>query len=214
MSAVKQMRKRIARIYNHRKNPMKKLWKWAHAPDGTHRVVLRWRTLKVWARQRAVNARKNNQHDKRKWWLKRQEKYDKKFEEKRKQWIKENRDPKPTPTNGVVTPDRPWNPYNKPIAAWMVPWLDKSRAAGWTGVLVSGYRSPEYSESLCYNICDHPSCPGLCAGRSSNHTLYSYPNGAIDVSDYYNFAAIQNRIGSPLWNNLPSDRVHFSTSGN
>jgi len=210
---MKHLRKRIASIWNDRKNPMKKLWKWAHAPDGTHRVMLRWAALKVWARSHADNARKNDDHDKRKWWLERQDEYDKKFEEKRDQWIKENKDPKPAPTTGIATPDRPWNPNHRPIAAWMIQWLDKSRAAGWNGILVSGYRSPEYSQQLCYNICGAPSCPGTCAGTASNHTRYSYPGGAIDVSDNYNFAAIQYRIGSPLRNNLPSDRVHFSTSG-
>lgn len=102
----------------------------------------------------------------------------------------------------------------KPVAAWIKPWLDRSRAAGWHGVLVSGWRSPEYSEQLCFRICDKPTCSGTCAGRTSHHTQSAYPGGAVDVSDYWTFAAVQRRIGSPLYNNLPSDRVHFSSTGN
>lgn len=106
------------------------------------------------------------------------------------------------------------------VASWMVGdnpqkknWLGLSRKAGWTGTVVSGYRTPEYSESLCYAMCGHPSCPGTCAGRSSNHSGKTYPAGAIDVSDYTNFGEIQKRIGSPLINDLPIDKVHYSVSG-
>jgi hypothetical protein len=100
-----------------------------------------------------------------------------------------------------------------PVAAWMVQWLKKSRANGWRGELVSGYRTPQHSEQLCLDMCGHPSCPGTCAGRASNHSGKVFPAGAVDVTDQFNFAAIQPRIGSPLQNDLPSDRVHFSVSG-
>lgn len=99
------------------------------------------------------------------------------------------------------------------IAAWMFPWLEKSRAAGWTGTVVSGYRTPAYSTSLCMNMCGAPSCPGRCAGASSNHSGKVYPAGAVDVSDYARFESIQWQIGSPLRNDLPLDPVHFSVSG-
>ena len=104
----------------------------------------------------------------------------------------------------------------KNVPAWMVPWLQKSRQSGWTGVVVSGVRTPEYSEQLCYNMCGAPSCPGRCAGRASNHNMSAnqgYPYGAIDVSDYTRFESIQWQIGSPLKNDLPIDPVHFSVSG-
>jgi len=101
----------------------------------------------------------------------------------------------------------------KQVAKWIIPWLEKSRAEGWSGSVTSGYRTPEYSESLCFGMCGAPSCPGTCAGRSSNHSGDHYPAGAVDVSDYSNFGSIQPRIGSPLKNNLPADRVHFSVSG-
>lgn len=101
----------------------------------------------------------------------------------------------------------------KEVAAWIVPWLQKSRDAGWGGVVSSGYRTPEYSESLCFDMCGAPSCPGTCAGRSSNHSGKKYPAGAVDVTDFETFGRIQPEIGSPLKNDLPADRVHFSVSG-
>lgn len=94
-------------------------------------------------------------------------------------------------------------------------WLFESRKAGWTGVLVSGYRTPEYSESLCYNMCGAPSCPGMCAGKSSNHARTTYPGPAVDVSEYTQFESIQYQIHSPLKNTLDyRDPVHFSQAGN
>lgn len=99
------------------------------------------------------------------------------------------------------------------VAAWIARWLQKSRDAGWKGTVTSGYRTPEYSESLCQNMCGAPSCPGTCAGRTSNHSGKEYPSGAVDVSDYTNFERIQYEIGSPLRNDLPYDPVHFSVNG-
>ena len=104
----------------------------------------------------------------------------------------------------------------KTVAAWMIPWLEKSRQNGWHGAVVSGVRTPAYSEHLCLEMCGARSCPGRCAGRSSNHNMepgQGQPHGALDVSDYINFGNIQHRIGSPLRNALPNDRVHFSASG-
>ena len=116
-------------------------------------------------------------------------------------------DRKDDKSDGVVTFD------GKPVAAWIAKWLAKSREHGWKGVVTSGYRTPEYSESLCQNMCGQPSCPGTCAGRTSNHSGKEYPAGAVDVTDYTNFERIQFEIGSPLRNDLPYDPVHFSTNG-
>lgn len=207
---MQKLRRRIHNIWKSRKNPMRKLWKWARAPDKLRRVMKRWKALKKWARER---ARKNEDNKKRKWWLERQKKYDDKYDAARKKFLAQHDDPHHPPTQGVSTPSAPWNPYARPIANWIIPWLERSWDAGWRGVVNSGYRSPEYSEALCLQICGHPSCPGTCAGRTSNHTQYVQPGGAVDVSDYYTFGAVQQRIGSPLWNNLPSDRVHFSSTG-
>ena len=129
--------------------------------------------------------------------------------ENKRDRLEERREKPDGPAAGVVYFD------GKPVAAWFVPWLNKIRARGrWKGYLVSGWRDPEYSEQLCINMCGAPSCPGRCAGRASNHSGSSYPAGAVDVSDYYNFAAEARAVGAPFFNALGAqDPVHFSTSG-
>jgi len=116
----------------------------------------------------------------------------------------------PPPQDGVVTFD------GKPCAAWIAADLQEARDKGlWGGVLISGYRTPAYSTSLCYGICGAPSCPGRCAGASSNHSKYVRPEGAADVSDYVRCEAAMRQIGSPLHNAIgPSDPNHLSASGN
>lgn len=101
------------------------------------------------------------------------------------------------------------------VANWLIPYLNWARSHGWRGTVVSGWRDPAYSESLCYRMCGNPSCPGRCAGRSSNHSGSDKPHGAIDVSDYWRFGQIIAHCPySPIiYNNLPIDRVHFSATG-
>jgi hypothetical protein len=104
-----------------------------------------------------------------------------------------------------------------PVAAWMVPYLEWGRSHGWRGRLVSGWRDPKYSESLCYRMCGRPRCPGKCAGRSSNHSGSVKPRGAMDVSDYARFGQLMRQCPhSPrIFNALGwRDPVHFSASGN
>lgn len=112
-------------------------------------------------------------------------------------------------TRGVTTYD------GVPVAKWMVPYLDWARSHGWTGRLVSGFRDPAYSESLCIAMCGAPRCPGRCAGRVSNHSGDTKPQGAVDVSDYTRFGELMARcpLDPKLTNHLPNDRVHFSVSG-
>lgn len=107
---------------------------------------------------------------------------------------------------------------HKPVAAAAVPYLSFARLDGWEGHLYSGYRTPAYSEHLCYIICGAPSCPGRCAGRATNHAYAEADRFAIDVSDYVKFNTSMQKMplhpGQPrLWNDLPSDRPHFSPSG-
>jgi hypothetical protein len=106
---------------------------------------------------------------------------------------------------------------DKTVPVWMVPWLNRARARGWIGRVVSGVRSEAYSIHLCYNMCGRSSCPGRCGGASSNHNMEAnegYPNGALDVSDYARFGRIMREIGAPLHNLLGAqDPVHFSVSG-
>lgn len=159
------------------------------------RKVGYWRGVKVWARrQRAM------------WHVILNRRIRKKIE-----YLREH----PPAVTGRVVPVRPWNPYRKPVCGWMVEWLDKAWAHGWRGYIVSGVRTPQESTSACYHICGHPTCPGRCAGIYSNHnsTTCAYPEGAIDVTDFYNLAAIFRQIGAPLCNALPLDRVHFSHTG-
>jgi hypothetical protein len=192
------------------------LWDWAKKPDRARRRVKRWKALAEFANsQRALN-RSLGRIVKAKAWAEAETIYRKKFRYLRDR-LAERQPDTGSSDIGFSAPSAAWNPYGRSVPAWMVPWLDKSRAAGWSGVVVSGVRTPEYSEQLCYNMCGAPSCPGRCAGRASNHNMTAdqgYPYGALDVSDYYNFGAIQKRIGSPLINVLGAqDPVHFSVSG-
>lgn len=112
------------------------------------------------------------------------------------------------------------------VAGWMVGlrpgpdgqtinWLKAIKNTGeWAGHIYSGYRDPAYSESLCYGICGHPSCPGTCAGRASNHSQTGPPNwGAIDVADAYGFQRGADRVHAPFTNHLPADAPHRSPTG-
>lgn len=113
-------------------------------------------------------------------------------------------------TSGVATFD------GKKVAAWMVPYLEFARANGWKGQLVSGWRDPAHSEQLCREMCGRPSCPGRCAGRSSNHSGSTKPRGAIDVSQFVEFGRLMRRCPhSPrIFNALGArDPVHFSATG-
>lgn len=125
------------------------------------------------------------------------------------QWLKKHPPPLDPDGDGLITID------GKQVAAEVGKELLRIRAAGrWHGYVVSGYRTPAYSQQLCYRICGRPSCPGLCAGTSSNHTRKGGRNGAADLTDYLTFAYECRRLGSWLENHLPRDLVHFSDSGN
>lgn len=102
-----------------------------------------------------------------------------------------------------------------PCAVWLARKLQVVRDAGrWKGRLVSGWRSPAYSKSLCVGMCGQPSCPGRCAGTASNHSGSKHPAGAVDVSDYVTFEAECKRLGLGIKNELDArDPVHFSVSG-
>lgn len=113
-------------------------------------------------------------------------------------------------SSGVTTFD------GVPVAAVAVPYLQWARNHGWNGRLVSGWRDPKYSQSLCYRMCGRPSCPGKCAGTSSNHVGTTSNHFAVDVSDYQTFRRViaDCPISPRIFNNLPIDPVHFSPSGN
>lgn len=113
----------------------------------------------------------------------------------------------------------------KMVPKWIVAQLTWAREVGyngkrWDGSVVSGTRTPAFSESLCFNMCGEPRCPGRCAGRSSNHNSDgTIGTGAVDLTDYLTFAELMPHCpdavtgGHRLRNDLPNDRVHFSESG-
>lgn len=103
------------------------------------------------------------------------------------------------------------------ICRWIIFWIHHARKHGWNGTVTSGYRSPADQCRVCEQVCGNCNgCPGRCAAPgSSHHQGTDYPDGAVDVTDYGNFAQIMHNIGSPLHNSLPtSDPVHFSYYGN
>ena len=111
---------------------------------------------------------------------------------------------------GVATFD------GRQVAAWLKPYLDFARDNGWQGTLNSGFRDPEHSEQVCMAMCGAPSCPGRCAGRSSNHSGSSKPQGALDVSDFGRFGELMKRcpLEPRIFNALGAlDPVHFSATG-
>lgn len=129
--------------------------------------------------------------------------------EKKLKWLRKHPPPIDPDHDGLIQID------GKQVATEIGKEVRRIRAAGrWKGYVVSGYRTPAYSESLCYHMCGRPACPGTCAGRNTNHARLGGRNGAVDVSDYFTFAAECRRLGSWLENHLPHDLVHFSDSGN
>jgi hypothetical protein len=102
------------------------------------------------------------------------------------------------------------------VATWLRRYLVWAREHGWRGQLISGWRSPQQSEQLCFGICGRPICPGRCAGRASNHSKKQKPGGAVDVSDFARFAELMVRcpFRPRIFNALgPADPSHFSSTG-
>jgi hypothetical protein len=103
-----------------------------------------------------------------------------------------------------------------PVANVAIPYLEWARANGWKGRLVSGWRDPNYSESLCRRMCGAPRCPGRCAGTSSNHVGTTKERFAIDVSDYATFGRLMRScpLRPRIYNALGAqDPVHMSPNG-
>lgn len=104
-----------------------------------------------------------------------------------------------------------------PVANVAIPYLQWARAHGWRGTLVSGWRDPNFSQSLCLRMCGRTSCPGRCAGLISNHVGKILRRFAIDVSFYQEFGQLMQRcpLRPRIFNALGArDPVHFSPSGN
>jgi hypothetical protein len=109
------------------------------------------------------------------------------------------------------------------LPGWIAEVNDRARKSGeWKGVVISGVRSPEYSEHLCIIMCGAPTCSGRCGGRNSNHACppsgkgVKY-EGAEDVTDPAGLQRYCRKHNLPLRGNgemLPADLNHFSHAGN
>lgn len=100
------------------------------------------------------------------------------------------------------------------VVTWIARGLVYARRHGVSFSVISGYRTPAYSRSLCYPICGGPRCPGLCAGDTSNHSGLVFPRGAADTAGNAGGARAKARQGGvPLNNHLPRDYPHSSYSG-
>ena len=159
------MRDQIRRRYEGWKKPFDALWKWAMRPKKAQQKSNRFKALRAWTWDKIHLARKHKLGTVREW-QKRRRVYAKKaaFFQKRADKHQEQNEQEAETTSGVASPERPWNPYRKPLAAWMVPKVDAAYNKGWRGTLTSGWRSPAYSTQLCYSMCGAPTCPGTCAG--------------------------------------------------
>jgi hypothetical protein len=124
------------------------------------------------------------------------------------EWLREHPAPLDPDGDGLVVLD------GRQVDAKIAREVLRIRRAGrWQGVVFSGYRTPQYSTSLCMGICGAPSCLGRCAGATSRHSQKN-GNGAVDLSDYLTFASECARLDSWLENHLPNDLPHFSDIGN
>jgi hypothetical protein len=115
------------------------------------------------------------------------------------------------PAPDAVTPIAPWNPRDKPIAAWIVPVLEWAVEHGWHGTVTSGYRT--YYEQAQLNAAGLFSAP---AGLS-NHESTVYPGGAVDVTNpgsliqvLKGYTGPRKLVGGVLG---PADPEHFSATG-
>lgn len=206
------LRERVRRIWKrHPEHPFAALWAWAKRGKTKRARRRRFRALQGWAWDRYTLYKKNGWPNP--WrFLKAWRVYRRKVK-----WLNEHIDPKPAPSGaGTVTFD------GRPVAKWIAAILQEARNDGVYFQVISGYRSPEYSTSLCYAMCGAPQCPGRCAGAASNHACppthaCSDGEGAVDVSPGY--AALEawcRRKGKPLYGGgyrLSGDLPHFSRSG-
>jgi hypothetical protein len=205
------MRKWIRKQFKRRPHPLAFFWRWAKR--GKRRgEVKRWRALKNWAAHREEAARKRHDYPAMRKWHRIRVVYRRQMRRKIR-WLKDHSPESPPKAAGTTLID------GRAVPNWMVPKLKEIRARGrWRGYVISGFRTPEYSESLCYHICGRPSCSGTCAGRASNHACPPSATcqpfeGAIDVTYPIDFAAEAHAVGAPFFNALPFDRPHFSHSG-
>lgn len=104
----------------------------------------------------------------------------------------------------------------KPVANWIVPWVNLARKNGWNGVVVSGWRSTALQSSLYNNAQAGRSALPAAAPGTSNHEYTTFPRGAIDVSDPDGFQRALNKVMGPVplrRDPTIGDPPHFSFTG-
>lgn len=115
------------------------------------------------------------------------------------------------PAAGARTPETPWNPRLKPIAAWIIPILQWASEHGWRGAVTSGFRT-FYEQAQLNAAGAFSASAGL-----SNHETTTYPGGAVDVTlPGQLLTALRGYPGSPkLVGGVlgPVDPEHFSATG-
>lgn len=96
------------------------------------------------------------------------------------------------------------------VAAWFVPLLQCARSSGWSGKVVSGYRSFADQQKVCATGVQPCATPG-----QSHHQGLTWPDGAIDVSPG---SSLQPYLascftGSGVEYAGSKDPVHYSVPG-
>jgi hypothetical protein len=182
-------------------------------PDSARARMERWHALDEWAKRHWEIAKKHHWEDQAHRYWQAFQAYDKKYD-----WLKTHVDPKPAPIGELLVVFD-----GHMVPSWMVHQaLQPARSSGeWSGSVFSGFRSPEYSTQLCINMCGHPTCPGTCAGASSNHSCPPTHTGeefegAVDVTDPFGLRHWCETHGNPIIGGgavLSGDVPHFSRSG-
>lgn len=109
------------------------------------------------------------------------------------------------PTGGGFSPSQLGSFDGKQVADWIIPELEWARAHGWGGTVTSGWRSP--TEVVHGVFATAPQ-------GQSEHQYDIYPGGAVDVSDYQQFAQIiRGYPGKDKLIQLGIDPLHFSGTG-
>jgi hypothetical protein len=208
------MGKWIIRQFQNRPKPLRFLWNWAKRAKGLKGSRDRWRALTLFAYRKEKAALEAGDNAAARHWHSIRLVYKRKYRKKRK-WLKQHQHQNPPTQQGdLVSFD------GHQVARWMVEdALKPARASGsWKGVVFSGFRDPAYSTQLCLNMCGRTTCPGQCAGASSNHscppTHTGKPyEGAVDVTDTWGLQAWCAAHGYPIRHTLPNDLPHFSRTG-
>ena len=117
--------------------------------------------------------------------------------------------------------DAPQTFDGKPVAPWIIPSLKWAREHGWTGTVVSGYRSCEHQKEVAAEFARskgktvaqmYPNGP--CA---SNHVGREHPRGAVDVTQFAQLNQVLKKNPKKpglVWAGpIIGDKVHFSANG-